>query len=558
MKSNIRLNMILIFCGFLGLVSTIIAFFDIQFKYQHIILFLHLLSFLLFILSLFIFIRTSPPQKLLKKHKIIFLGIMLLSIITRFIFLNFYPFVSFGDEVRDGGHDAYEIYQKKTANIFTYGSYNSHGLIIPTFASFFYPLFENSNLLYRFPSALISVVDIALIFFVSYWNFGITPAVISSLAIISLPLHLFYSRTQMVVIFSSFLTTFFLLLFTFYKNPKKPHLFLLIGYLCGFSFNFHASIRPISLIIILFVIVSEIKNIHRLLLFLFFIIVGFGPRLIFTPLNIFFHTTRLTASVSGSLTNKIWELIGRYITSLLVLVIEPTQSFFKDNRPILNMFYAALFFVGIIFLLKRLKKRIFQIILILVFAIPLTNSAITDGLNFDHRLAPLLPLGAILIGCGFFYLYSTIKFNIIKYIFLGSFISVFLLEIIVFFVDKKANHNWENHYFVRDYLSMHLIYFLQKKQDLLNKSICVAVSPNNIDYFTDPIQIEEKYGFFLPDTQIEFKRDELTGDNEAMVSNSCYSPSKENYLSYQYSCPDNFFKCPDNFVGNILIYSETP
>ena len=38
---------------------------------------------------------------------------MLLSIITRFIFLNFYPFVSFGDEVRDGGHDAYEIYQKR-------------------------------------------------------------------------------------------------------------------------------------------------------------------------------------------------------------------------------------------------------------------------------------------------------------------------------------------------------------------------------------------------------------------------------------------------------------
>ena len=56
-------------------------------------------------------------------------------------------------------------------------------------------------------------------------------------------------------------------------------------------------------------------------------------------------------------------------------------------------------------------------------------------------------------------------------------------------------------------------------------------------------------GFFLPDTQIEFKRDELTGDNEAMVSNSCYSPSKENYLSYQYSCPDNFLNAPTTLLA---------
>ena len=63
--------MILIFCGFLGLVSTIIAFFDIQFKYQHIILFLHLLSFYcLFYLSLYLFVPHRP--KTIKKQKSFF------------------------------------------------------------------------------------------------------------------------------------------------------------------------------------------------------------------------------------------------------------------------------------------------------------------------------------------------------------------------------------------------------------------------------------------------------------------------------------------------------
>lgn len=88
--------------------SMLIFKFDVNYTYRWLTLCLSLLP-LLIILAVFIF-SLVPHKKILATINLYgFHAIFLFSIISRLIFLADYPFVSVGDEVRDGGLNAMEI-----------------------------------------------------------------------------------------------------------------------------------------------------------------------------------------------------------------------------------------------------------------------------------------------------------------------------------------------------------------------------------------------------------------------------------------------------------------
>ena len=83
----------------------------------------------------------------------------------------------------------------------------SIGLIIPTVAAFFYRFFGSSVLTYRVPAALLAVLDVGLLYLLMRRAAGRTAGLFAGLVLLILPLHLFYARTELVVIFSSVLMT---------------------------------------------------------------------------------------------------------------------------------------------------------------------------------------------------------------------------------------------------------------------------------------------------------------------------------------------------------------
>ncbi len=181
---------------------------DKEFYYKWLVLALWLISLLFFLYSssLFKFKRisfTSPNPEL-------FL-IIATAIFVSFFQLKNIPFVTIGDMLRDGGLDALTIISGETKNIFAYGRYESHGLIIPTFSAIFHPFFGDSAMIFKVACAIVAVLDAILLYTLMKKFINTKSALIGSLILIFTPLHLYYGRTEIVVIFSSLLTTLLLL-----------------------------------------------------------------------------------------------------------------------------------------------------------------------------------------------------------------------------------------------------------------------------------------------------------------------------------------------------------
>lgn len=550
---NKSFKLILLFLiFFLGAISLLITYFDTSFKYQKLCLILYFISILpIIFIYIFKLLKDFLKNKYFSKSINQFLVITILAVITRFIFLSNYPFTAFGDEVRDGGLNGVQIYNHEISNIFGYGRYDAHGLIIPTITSFFYQIFGNSVLMYRIPAAIISILDIFLIYIFIFNTISPKAGFYSALSLISLPLHIFYGRTQIVVIFSSFITTFLIISLYFYFSQKKYWRLIFLGILIGLSFNFHASVKTVGLTILLIIFLLELrkiswKSVENIFIICISVLIGFGPRLVFTSLNIYFHSSRL-----GPTNNLISTLPGKYFESLLVWFIYPTQSFFKNNLPLLPIPLLLIIILGLFFYFKNKKNvKWFNCVLFLAISIPFTNSAITDGINFDHRLSPLFSISAILVGCCVFFIFQNIHSKILK-MFSILLIFFFCFQIINFFTKRLADVNWNNNVDKKDFLSMHLIKFIQSNKNL-PFNLCISVPNQFLPYF-NLVHIQEQYQFFLPKYSIVFSGNDVISDNESVINPNCQY--QKEYKKYNYSCSSLFdFSCPKKYFDNFSIY----
>lgn len=532
-----------------GIISLTISYFDKNFEYKWFSLILYLFSVLIGLISTTYNLINFKSKKIIN-NRIFFTAlifVIIISFISRLIYLENYPFVALGDQVRDGGLNAVQIINNEENNIFSYGRYYSHGLIIPEFTGIFYYIFGNSNLTYRIPSSIIGIIDILLIFFLVTFAINLKSGFWSAIALAAMPLHLFYSRTQIVVIFSSLLTTLLLTGLYFYFYKKNIWSLILIGIIIGLSFNFHASIKPVALVIMTIILLSEFvkKKFINIFLVLFFIIIGFGPRIWFTPFNVFLHTSRVSSQIG-------FDIFSKYFYSLGVWFLTPTQSFFKNNTPLIFLLFFIFVLISLIFIVFKKKKNFWLLtIIFLGFLIPFSNSAITDGLNFDHRLAPLFPVSAILIGYGINLFSALVDNNKWKSLFIIIIFVTFGHQIFSFFSQRKADVNWDNPPTKIDYLSMHLIYLISSKSGDLPKKLCINTSNSNYNYF-QLTHVNEQYQFFLPEYSIKVIPSSIISDNLLIIDNC---QQKNLNKKYNYSCNSYFdFKCPKSYHNNLTIY----
>lgn len=379
------------------------------------------------------------------------------------------------------------------------------------------------------------------------------------MVLISLPLHLFYSRTEIVVILSSLFSTIILLaLFIFFRRKAISVFdYIFLGTLLGFAFNLHAGVKAFAMIILINIILISfyqllsrklsVRQVGARILFLtVFLFVGFGPRLLSTPsLDIFFNTSKLPFITEKQL--NIGNTWGKYLKSLLVWVKEPTTRGYPDHKPI---FPLPLFFLMILGILVSIAKKNFYLISVFItgLVLHLTNSALTDMLNGDHRLASLYPIGALFVGVGVAFILEKLKPKPLQYLFTGALYIFLSYQIISFFILQPANKNKD----IGDYLSMHTIYFIKSNKDYFNKTnnLTFLVSPLNYDKL-NLLHYKEQYNFFLPKTNIFLEKSEAIRDNEIYIKNNGYD-----YLgkSYIIECSSKNYYCPIDYRGNIEIH----
>ncbi|MCW1949564.1 MAG: hypothetical protein KIH89_003955, partial [Candidatus Shapirobacteria bacterium] len=179
---------------FFGSVSLLISYFDQDFNYKWISLICYLLCLISgLILTLPKLINFNFPKKFFTRQFLIALSIVFIfALVSRLIYLKDFPFVALGDQVRDGGLNALQIINNQQKNIFSYGRYSAHGLIIPQVTGIFYYLFGTSDLIYRFPASIVGIADILLIFFLVTFCLNLKSGFWSAIALAAMPLHLFY------------------------------------------------------------------------------------------------------------------------------------------------------------------------------------------------------------------------------------------------------------------------------------------------------------------------------------------------------------------------------
>jgi len=505
-------------------------------------------------------------------ERIPFVFIVSLAIITSFIFLTKYPFVSIYDQVRDGGLNAMEIANGSLQNIFGYGRYESHGLILPVITSFFYLIFKNSVFTFRFPGALISVFDVIILYATVKKSINKQTAFWSSLTLLILPLHLYYSRTEIVVIFSSIFMSLILLLLSYYLKNRRTEYYVLFGILLGFSSGFHTSIRTVAVITIILIFILNsyeivIKKVKKrvflsLILMIIFYLIGFGPRILFTTPDIFFQTRSFSFNNNSSkmkvnLSEKIKNIGINYEKSLLVYFAQPTMStHYADFKPILNPILGVLFIIGVIYSLFFSKNKFLKYICFFALIIPLTNSAITEAVNSDNRLAPMLPISAIFVGLGINLIMSKIQ-TILRvkkqsWLFIKIVLVLYFIFLdISFFVNGSASKQYGN----QDYLSMHTVYFIKSNVRYNNSSsICFFTSPATFDYFK-LMHVQEQYQYFVPNKYIEIMENKSIPDNQIYLSNTCNQDlSSYNYRRYNPCLNNEKFICPKD--SKITIQAE--
>lgn len=567
----------------LFLLSMLIVKMDANFDYSWIAFWLHIFSILL-ISSAYLnkVFNKSDIKKIFRFNELIpFLTIVTLSEIINFLLLSKYPFVSISDELRDGGLFAAEIVSGVLKNIFGYGSYDGHGLIIPIFSGIFYHIFEGSVLTFRFPAALLSSLDVVLLYLLIRLVLNKQTAFWSALILLTFPIHIFFAHTQIVVAFNFFWVPVILLLL--YRLLKKHSFtdYIFTGTILGFSLGFHAAIRGFSgliLMVILFINFKDIilrklteekirTRISKIVLLLFFIFVGFGPRLFFTePENFLLGNSSAFKNKAESSSpfefNDLIILKNNYIKSLMVYVYEPTSFFYPVHKPIFPPFMAVFFIIGLIYSVFILRNKFLNILLFILIALPFTNSALTDWINADHRLSPILAVASVFAAIGISICLKIIKNNYLKYL-LCAVIALFLAwQVIVFYKDQPANKNYE----LKDYLLMQTYYFLQKDKQLSDTSaisqsqkpnICVLVSPSNYEYMNNNIGVNEQMRFFLPNADIGFKEQYSASDNEVyVIKKSCSENTRLSDVKNILNIPcreKNKYICPLNYNGEIII-----
>jgi hypothetical protein len=526
------------------MISIFGVYFDYDYKFNKLWLGIWLISLLLIPITS---IRLHKP-KLTYFNNYIWILLILIVLLSRFLFLNIYPYSSVGDELRDGGYVITDLMNGTTKNIFAYGPYNGFGLVATILVMPFHFIFANDTLAFKIPAAIISSLDLFLIFYFLKKYFSNIIAFLSTLIIASLPLHMYYGRTEFVVMTSSLFSTSIIILLLNYLRDKTTSKLINLGLIMGFSLNFHASLDIVILISVSTIVIDHLstkkriikRGLEKILLLTMTIIIGFGPTILSINQGGMFQSNKFNPYDRLSVFESIQRSFGVYF-------VYPTSSHFHLRAPFLTAFYAVFFIIGILILLKN-RNILKRIVLFALLSIPIINSAITNWVNADHRLMVLIIFIAITLAYGIekvLEIFQPIEF--IKIFIICSLVLIPLLNIYLFFQNDFASYSmfWDtNKSTYLNFMNAYIAKTINESELYKNtEEYCIRgnteeLAPNVVGH------IKENYRFIInKKINLQFAYDNTIPTRTMVVSKTCTEPidlSKgveycRNYIKFE--CP---------------------
>lgn len=421
-------------------------------------------------------------QSLLFRSKYLFL-IVLLGAVLRFAYLSFQPPSLNWDEISHG-YNAYSILKTgrdewgqllPIANFRAYGDYplplNLY-LTIPFIATLGLNAFA-----IRVPHALLGVLTIIAVYFLAE---GVTKnrkvALVASFLAAIDPWLLFPSRA----VFQSNLSVFFLIagMAAFINREKNkwlmPISFLFLG-LTAFSYHSTRIFTPLLLVVLIFVyrreFLEKLKKIRlQFGLSILLVVVFFGsiPFILFNPeararSGVVFiinegavnQINQLRNSSNLSLKNLVYNKVTYFVGSFAknyINYFSPDFLFLKGGTqyqfsvPKQGVLYLAslpLFYLGIIFLIKGIRNKDYQVLLAWLILSPIPAS-ITVESGAVIRATTMLPIPEILIAIAVWEIIR--KFSKYEMLLISGFVIVmlFCLEnyLNVYAKSYRTDYSW--------------------------------------------------------------------------------------------------------------------
>lgn len=183
-----------------------------------------------------------------------------------------------------------------------------------------------------------------------------------------------------------------------------------------------------------------------------------------------------------------------------------------------------------IFASHRRRNSLGTFALSALILVPITNSALTTGVNAAHRLAPLIPISIILIALGFDWLFSNVAQ--LRNVSLRSLLAIGLWIMAVapvgsglarFFLAGYANDGMYRRNVMtlyQDFLVRHLITLIRERH---YPSACLIGSRENVAYF-QLLHVREVFSYFLPGISLSSVGIDFPHDHTVALVRTCPSP----------------------------------
>lgn len=508
-------------------------------------------------------------------------AIVIFSGFLRFIFLKEHPYISIHDEMRDCGNYALEFFENSPRDPFGFGFASGYGNFPPFLSTFFYPLFGVSFLLYRVPCAIVGVIVCVLTYLLGKSCYGKRVGVISALCISVLPIHLFFSRVELVVLSDSLMGV--LLVAATWSALQRLEGFFAVGLVYGLCFHFYAASRAAMVASAVFLVLASFPDIFRahpsetlisrlkqkaFLPFMYTCmgtIIGLGPTLnfltketLFSPgvPQYFFSGETITLASLPSLIEKAYWI---YLKSILTIVYEHFQPFDKypSQSPLLLFPLNFFFIIGAVKSLASKFKKQGAVIIFFVLFIPLFVQVLPNRPFQSYRILTLVPLIVILASLGIKTAFERVKSNIPLITLL---IVICCSNLYVFFIERPSD-NWPKEVPIEQPFQAMLEYAQSNIPRDVEKIIYMSNNHSAPHH-------REKVDFMLykiPHTMLDkgqFIEAIISGshENRIFLGTEDLSSSDERIKSkpFVYDCNQvgyiESLACPNNFTGIITFF----
>lgn len=408
-------------------------------------------------------------KKFLQKSRKELVVIIILALATRFLFLNNLPFVVVGDSLREVGTNALLFIDNDRNDVFKMGSYSGYGNLMPFFGRILVEFLGTINEVSLLISATIGSLTIVLLYLFMGMVFDKRSALFSSLFMIFSSRHLYYSRTEAVIV-SPLLFLLLALFFIYFMRLFKKG-FYLFGLVMGLSFHFYVATRPIFFLLLVFLFfiylydfIKKRVDFKQVFNYLVMVVVGFvvgmGPALA----NLSVSNTGAGSMILKQqyfiglgLVQKASYLAGQYFSALANNLVSTTSSIhYPITSPILEYPLYVIFCMSLMVYLinyKRVSNIFSNLFLFLFFSLPFFLQVLSSDIYQDQRNVTNILVAILFI---FSFLFKKELFGK-KMARVVQILLVFALSINIFFTIKS-------HFFSRDpYISHSII-----EQDLFS------------------------------------------------------------------------------------------